>query len=483
MFSAAATSKSLFSSSNDQVVEALKSLEDFHIGEWTGVATSFTVTNDVMAGVVQRKTSAPYTVSVNFGVNGKSEYFLTEAITVGEESCQRRIALSNCNMDVDSVDASYSLDTTLPDFPPALAGTQKLLHFGIEHCLGINGISRSRCFAFYGADEQLSRIVVCHEDRVVVLAETATTTTAEKQQPINHLLTLLKEMKSEVDRLVDRITGNGTQQNDKNIKVEMNNGSFIAGQQQEMNPLDLLREKTAAAGGSGTTDDTDDDLLSPHFIGLLELCAGTWVGDSVIRDVPMVPTSPMQQKGFGTTATTSGSASRSQQPDKVPFGSWTMGVQKMTWRWMWNFGEEIRQVIDVGRAMGAPLSDPLAKGSMSGSVCVNEGMSRRVPKDERMVCIDWEGDNVGFLCGSVSIQVPRFLKFDWTRRVRPFYTEFAVYESAMGKLSDTADDSSEGAAQLPTVICSKIARVYNYEGKLKQGVTSFFIYKRFGYTV
>jgi hypothetical protein len=42
---------------------------------------------------------------------------------------------------------------------------------------------------------------------------------------------------------------------------------------------------------------------------------------------------------------------------------------------------------------------------MSGSVCVNEGLSRRIKKEDRMVYIDWAGDNVGFLVGSVSIQV------------------------------------------------------------------------------
>jgi hypothetical protein len=34
--------------------------------------------------------------------------------------------------------------------------------------------------------------------------------------------------------------------------------------------------------------------------------------------------------------------------------------------------------------------------------------------------------------------------------------------------------------QLPKLVCSKIARVYNYEGRLKQGITSFFTLKRFG---
>jgi hypothetical protein len=77
------------------------------------------------------------------------------------------------------------------------------------------------------------------------------------------------------------------------------------------------------------------------------------------------------------------------------------------------------------------------------------------------------------------MQVPRFLKFDSTRRVRPFYTEFSVYQSTDAP-STGVDDSSDDTTPLLEVICSKIARVYNYDGKLKQGVTSFFTLQRFG---
>jgi len=115
------------------------------------------------------------------------------------------------------------------------------------------------------------------------------------------------------------------------------------------------------------------------------------------------------KKGFGRRGATSSDGSAEFQDDPVaaaaPFASWEVGVQKMAWRWMWNFGDEIRQIVDVGRgSMGAPLAAPL-RSSRAGVVCVNEGLSRRIPKEERMVYVDWEGDNVGFLVGSVAIQV------------------------------------------------------------------------------
>lgn len=93
-----------------------------------------------------------------------------------------------------------------------------------------------------------------------------------------------------------------------------------------------------------------------------------------------------------------------------------------------------------------------------------------------MVYIDWAGDNVGFLIGAKSIQVPRFLNFDRTRQLRPFYTEFCCYQ----KTATVVGEGSDEEIVLPDVVCSKISRVYNYEGRLKQGCTSFYNLKRFG---
>ena len=79
---------------------------------------------------------------------------------------------------------------------------------------------------------------------------------------------------------------------------------------------------------------------------------------------------------------------------------------------------------------------------------------------------------VGFLIGSHSIQLPHYLNFDQTRQIRLFSTEFCVYQKA-----EVDQESSEDAMALPELVCSKIERVYNYEGSLKQGCTSFFTFK------
>ena len=104
---------------DDQVVEAVESLVNYHEGTWSGKARSFTVVPDVAAGIVKRKKSPDYKVSAKIGLNIKERDFsLTETFSWDEDKISSRtLSLNECNVDVDSVDASYSLDATLPDFP------------------------------------------------------------------------------------------------------------------------------------------------------------------------------------------------------------------------------------------------------------------------------------------------------------------------------------------------------------------------------
>jgi len=44
----------------------------------------------------------------------------------------------------------------------------------------------------------------------------------------------------------------------------------------------------------------------------------------------------------------------------------------------------------------------------------------------------------------------------------------------------TIDEESMENSKLPEVVCSRICRLYNAEGQMKQGCTSFFSLKRFG---
>jgi len=154
---------------------------------------------------------------------------------------------------------------------------------------------------------------------------------------------------------------------------------------------------------------------------------------------------------------------------------------------MWNFEEEIRQVVDAGKSLGSSM-DFYLKKSLAGSICLDESFSRRKPKDERMVYIDWGEDSVGFLLGPFSVQVPRYVNFDpsaTTSRApavtKPFYTEFGIFQSAAPYIAPSSDgviDVTDNSG-LEELCWSKIGRLYNFEGRLKQGCTSFSTFKRF----
>jgi hypothetical protein len=446
------------SGQEDQVVEAIRSLCDFHEGQWQGTAKSFSVLPDVAAGIVQRKMSPSYKVSVKLGLDSNRDYSIMETFVWDDKVSSRSLSLNDCNVDVDSVDASYSLDSTLPDFPSEISGTDKLCKFVIEHCIAASENRRTRCFMMYGVDQSLQRIVVCDEER-----KASEQPTEKKSEVGSDQLTALDllEMESDIDRLVNKLTGN----------VEDESGD---GDNDVLNP-DLPEPSPFEKLGQSITSSDGAQPLSSHDISLLELSSGVWLGDAIIRDMPMVPESPSGNgKGFGSTSERPRSLSKTKM-----FGTWSLGLRKISWRWMWNFGDEIRQVMDIGKAMGAGLANSMSK-SLAGTVCVNESLSRRIPKDERMVYVDWTGDMVSVLSGSVSVQVPRYLNFDKgasKKAVEPFFTEFCLYQSTEDGKMD-ASDEDEGS--LPELCCSKISRVYNYAGQLKQGVSSFYTFKRFG---
>lgn len=480
----------LFSSDQEQAVEALRSLVDFHQGNWKGKARSFTVVADTAAGIIKRKTSSEYELSVKLGLNEqKDDYSLTETFLWDEGKFKARsLALSESYIDVDAVDASYSLDFSLPDLPSDIVGTSELSQFAIEHCIAASDDKRMRCFIMYGMDQALQRVVICEETRVKKDDDQAKTdgTDNEQSKPGNmgNQLTAkdLLEMENDVDRLVNKITAN------LNTGSKDDSSTFNEKQPSKANEEEFQTSAESLFKKLGQSMSPSEDgsrKVSLHDMTLLEVSSGLWLGDAIVRHNPKVPDANASTgRGFDSSS----GSSQSSRPSKIDFASWYIGVQKVAWRLMWNFGEEIRQVVDAGKAMGDSMALCLIQ-STGGSVCVNESLSRRMAKEDRMVYIDWAAaSSVGFLCGPVFLYVPRYLSFEQKgSNPKPFYTEFALCQSTyetkdevpiLPSLGAEIDERSE--QQLPELCLSKSSRVYNHEGRLKQGCTSFFTFKRFG---
>jgi hypothetical protein len=445
------------SNANDsESMEAIRSLVDFHDGSWKGKATSFSVTADTAAGIVNKKVLPKYKTSIKLGL-GENGMTMTETFDFNDKISSRSVPLIKSNMDIDSVDGSYSLDISLPDIPSDVVGTEKLLQFGVEHCIAVNDDARARCLALYGVEGALSRVVVMHEERIESGIKSAAESTQED----------LLAMSGDIDRIVDKIAGQIETKGDHTSSVAKD-----ASEEQER--LDRLKQAMQAS------PDKEEATLTLYPMSLLELSSGVWLGDSIVRDCKNVAASPYDTgSGFSAKRT-----SITSTQDRRDFANWEMGVQKNAWRWIWKLGDSIRQEDEVGKAMGSPMAAELAQ-SLSGILCVNESLSRRIPRDERMVYIDWDnGAYVGFILGPVSIQLPRYLTFDSssTKKAKPFFTEFCVYQSASAGRNEgdemTNSETNEETIRLPELCCSKIARVYNFEGKLKQGCTSFFTLRR-----
>ena len=529
---------SISSAGDDPAISVIRSLADYHEGEWKGRARSFTITPDVAAGVVQRKLSPEYTVAVKLTTPSASidpstktatpptagTISLSETVSWGDNFSHRSIPLFTSSgvssssastsastssvvgdLDVDDVDASYSLDLTQPtDFPSVLSGLSgksgshtKRLKFVVEHCIAAGENRRCRCFAIYGEDESLLRVVISNETRVKKAGDDdASLDDGKIGGKTNDMLTIsdIIEMENDVDRLVDKIAAKmdpASSPENKGDASEDSNGDIDDGSSYsvptEASRLDMIGKSVAGSKNAETAQD-----LSPYDISLLEITNGVWLGDMVIRESPNVAASPTTGgpgKGFGQKSASSSSAPPSSASDESTrsLAEWDAGVQKVAWRWMWNFEEEIRQVVDAGKSLGSSMDDFMKK-SLPGNVCVDESFSRRKPKDERMVYIDWGQDSVGFLLGSFFVRLPRYVNFDpsaTTSRavavLKPFYTEFGIFQNGSpqnGVNSDGVVDVGE-KSNAGEIFCSKIGRLYNFEGRLKQGCTSFYTFNRF----
>ena len=456
---------------NEQVMEALQSLGDFHQGSWKGRATSFTVTADVAAGVVQKKKSPEYQLDVQLIFTEVGSPAFQEICSWENSSdsgssnddsvsfaSSRLVSFAESSVDCDVVDASYSLHTYATDnsddkknnvannFPADLVGTSKAAHFAVEHCLAVSDNARVRLLALYGEKQELIRVVICDEERnkEKEISEQGSGGSAQLPEASSNAFTAsdLLELQSDMDRLVDKISGqvSGTTQPgnvDKDDIEDGNGNSDIdydpAERMQQLqdlqsstgtttgmtgsSPLQQLSSASASASSFNSDINSDNDrgpALVRHPMSLLELTSGVWLGDSIIRDNPSVARDDSKSgggkagKGFGSSKSKSGDADSKTVNTQPPFGRWATGVQKAAREWLWDFGEQIRQNNEAGKCLGATM-EPAMGQSMAGSVCENQSLSRRIPKDERIVYIDWNdgnGDNhVGFVVGSVSIQV------------------------------------------------------------------------------
>eukprot|EP00560_Eucampia_antarctica_P002155 CAMPEP_0197840472 /NCGR_PEP_ID=MMETSP1437-20131217/45629_1 /TAXON_ID=49252 ORGANISM="Eucampia antarctica, Strain CCMP1452" /NCGR_SAMPLE_ID=MMETSP1437 /ASSEMBLY_ACC=CAM_ASM_001096 /LENGTH=644 /DNA_ID=CAMNT_0043450095 /DNA_START=30 /DNA_END=1965 /DNA_ORIENTATION=- len=538
-----------------QKSEAVVSLSDYHDGTWQCVngATSFSISSDVAAGIIRKSKSMPYQTSVNVRLSSANlkmaETFSWQKSSSNNNNYNnnddnngdddswtaltRSVPLGS-SIDIDSVDASYSVDQALMDLPHAISGTDALIKFGIEHVLAVQDDQRVRSFCLYGMDDRLVRVVIANEIR-------KTTTTVEKVEP--PLIKLVQDQDEEMSNSIEQLFSNTkstkqplTQMQQLQDKIAANNNNIINRDDQQtamerytitMFGLSLgpwlgdsvIRDRSLYSsndnnnnnnsnGNSNGRKDLEADniinrddqqtAMERYTITMFGLSLGPWLGDSVIRDRSLYSSNDNNnnsnsngngKKGFGSSKESSqrkqdqpkqDAAQTSLSSSMDGFAEWTIGVQKVAMQYKWDFGDTVRHVWESGRSMGVAACLTLPKSSMG---TLNEKfMSKRIqPEEDRMLYIDYDmGAYAGFTLGSVYLKVPTFLFFSQMnaeKLVHPFVTQFAVFQ----KSGDGADPASLTSAITPNdkdnpsceIICSKMMRVYDNNGQLKQGITSF----------
>ena len=435
---------------SQQKSEALKSLSEFHDGLW--LCENGAISSDVSGGSIMR--SPPFQTSTSMRLGLSADYGealkLAENISWEKKGSRDDNGLTlfgrSCTLgglaDVDSADASYSLHSFTAQggsascaLPESISGVDPArVSSVIESCLVATETERVRCFMIYGKntmsmnnidvdsnnddddafeEQRLLRVVISHE---------------RKEKKDDGLSDFIQETLPSSDNQLNQLT-------------------------------------------SAMSEDLGQNVKYP--ISMMSLSMGPWLGDSIVRDksfnslLPKSETDNGMPKGFGAPP-------KSQTPAKrvnhdSGFGEWVMGIQKVAMAFKYDYDCNCRQVFEHGKSMGVYVD---GWPRQSAGIIYDDRMSRRIKADDRSMYIDFDnGAYCGFTFGPVFVKASRLLTSQRQGSALPMLTEFALFQKPE---ADGDEWESDG---YNNICCSRITRLYNDDGSLKQGCTSFFILK------
>ena len=432
------------------------------------------------------------------------------------------------NVDVDSVDGSYSLDSTisastppsaddeddtpLPLLPPSLLNgvDPSAIQYIVEHTLAVSDTQRCRCFFLFGSiddsrnESNDDKPTMNDDDFAILAARTAAENDKRKRDTE-------KDQSTNNDRsyvLIGLILAEETKvmPTPKTATIRKSLLKSEKGSEEVSTPLDFLEIKgqndkeedrmdrlmksienhnkkvMEEQGDVGTSDHTALEMQL-YNIGMFGLTSGVWLGDAFIRE-GIVPSKLKQgyAKGFGDKLD---SKSNDDGDEADRFATWLLGVQKCSMQFNWDYSQSIAQIYNWGKCMGTATSlSSMVNVKSEGLLVMNE--ARRMKKrEEQRVVFDYEGGSyVAGLIGSSYFRVPRYMYFSQQSlniRREPYLTEYMVF------LRPTSDESSKPSATselgsidadvetLPEHFCSRTSRLYDAkDGTLMQGSTAFF---------
>lgn len=497
-------------------------------------AITYAVSMDPAAGIKKGRISKPYKSSVKIDMgelmsNNKSEkgLRLVESIQFDKSSLPfvRSIPLG-ANVDVDPVDSSYSLDDMLPSasttedevvaplplLPPSLLNgiDPTAVEFVVEHTLAVSELERSRCFLLYGSindenDNTSDNAPAMEDDDFAILAARTAAENAKRKREND-------QTTNDSDRsyrLVGLVLADEKKvmPQSETVDIEPTRTSLLKsdkGKESEgPSPLDFLEIKSqndddeedkmerlmkslenhnnkVIEQGMGTSDQTASEMQL-YSVGMFGLTSGVWLGDAFIRE-SIIPSKLQQSssRGFGKKQET-----KSNDDKEDRFATWSVGVQKATMQFEWDYGTSIAQRCNWGRCMGTATSlSSMANIKSEGMIVVNE--ARRMKKrEEKRVIFDFDGGNyLAGLIGSAYFRAPRYMTFSQQSKSigrEPYLTEYMIFfrpksdKSSSSAATASLDSIVADMDTVPEYYCSRTSRLYNsQDGSLMQGSTAFF---------
>ena len=406
-------------------------------------AIAYAVPIDPAAGLKKGIASKPYksNVQIQMNINRSSRgdlqrngIRLVESIHFAntDESAAsmpfvRSISLDS-NMDVDAEDGTYSLDVSVPSsganlplLPPSmLAGLNpSLIKFVVEHTVAISDSERYRCFLVYGdADRDGSKVENEVNDRGDSQEE-------DGSALVDRNYRLLRVVFANEKKKLP-----GSPQPTKDSPSLLNKNESAEAQ----SPLDLLRvdtdelkkmsdeekmdrlykaigkhnEQVMASGEESQPEGADQRTIVPYSPSMFSISSGVYLGDTFIRE-PISESSKPQSRGFGRLKSR---RDRDDKNNEDNFANWSLGVQKTTLQFQWDYASSVVQSCTYGKCIG--VLNQLKCNAMArsaGSIVVDEGRATK-RREERRVIWYLDGAYLAGLIGTNFFRVRSINGFD-----------------------------------------------------------------------
>mmetsp|Transcript_19497 Transcript_19497/g.39994 ORF Transcript_19497/g.39994 Transcript_19497/m.39994 type:complete len:668 (-) Transcript_19497:94-2097(-) len=529
---------SLMSNAEERMGGGARNLNMANYWECSNGATLYLVPMDPAAGLKKGVSSKPYKTSVQveldldgilYGRSGKGkgsrQLRLRETYTFLDEEGKElassvpfsRSVILGPNVDVDSVDGSYSLDDTvtlaseevgseafLPLLPPSFLVDRmdpSKIKFLVENTLVVSETERCRCFLIYGdadggvtmdADGEENGVDVERNYRLlgIIIAEERKVMPEKETDVCQDESSLIREKSSDEQVNAESSTTSPPLElfdtmSEEQKKEERMKRLF---QTIERHNKQVLRDAVEEQANAALEDQTNT-AFERHNIGLYGITSGTFLGDAIIRE-PIPSKKKLfrikeerQGRGFGKNPPKQTKSKEiveeHREHGEDGFANWNTGVQKVSLHYSWDYSNSIMQSYEWGRSLGTYTSMACGENNKSiGTIVMNE--SKRLAKkgEAPRVIMDMNGGRyIAGLIGSTYFRAPRYLSFSRVRSYNhePYLIEFMTFYRLPEKSSTVPTSLNGDIIEGPGYYCSRMSRLYNsLDGSILQGSTAFF---------